>query len=102
MEKFTDIWPKYLEKIANDSISNLRVGSIETIKIYNNHPRCAETVFINTSERILEIMKHCDFRKVASKEEFWKSIYLLYLSAEAKSNWDSILAFNLDNNLVIT
>ena len=102
MEKFTDIWPKYLEKIANDSISNLRVGSIETIKIYNNHPRCAETVFINTSERILEIMKHCDFRKVASKEEFWKNIYLLYLSAEAKSNWDSILAFNLDNNLVIT
>ena len=45
-------------------------------------------------------MKHCDFNKVASKEEFWKSIHLFYLSAEAKSSWDSILAFIPDNNLV--
>ena len=45
-------------------------------------------------------MKHCDFKKVASKDEFWKSIHLFYLSAEVKSSWYSILAFIPDNNLV--
>ena len=110
MERSTDI-SKRLEKIAKDHISNLRVGSVETpgnklvrlaheiIKIYHNHPGCAEIVFINTTERILEIMKHCDFKKLASKKELWKSIHLFYLSAEARSSWDSILAFISDNNL---
>ena len=45
-------------------------------------------------------MKHCDFKKVASNEEFWKSIHLLYLSAEAKNIWHPILAFIPDSNLV--
>ena len=87
MERSTDILCKRLEKTAHDPISNLRLGSVETpgnksvrlaheiIKIYHNHPRCAETVFINTTERILEIMKHCNFKKVASKEE----LYLLFM-----------------------
>ena len=112
MERSTNILRKGLEEIVNDPISNLRVGSVETpgnklvrlsheiIKIYHNHPRCAETAFINTTERILEIMKHCDFKKVASKEELWKSIHLFYLSAEARSSWDSILAFIPENILV--
>ena len=112
MERSTDILCKRLEKTAHDPISNLRLGSVETpgnksvrlaheiIKIYHNHPRCAETVFINTTERILEIMKHCNFKKVASKEKLWKIIHLFYLSAEARSSWDSILAFIPDNNLV--
>ena len=111
MERSTDILCKGLEKIANDHISNLRVGSVEKpgnklvrlsheiIKIFHNHLRCAETVFINTTERILEIMKRCDFKKVASKEELWKSIHLFYFSAEARSSWDTILAFIPDNNL---
>ena len=111
MERSADILCKDLEKIGKDPISNLRVGSVEipgnklvrlchkNIKIYHNHPRCAETVFINTTERILEIIKHCEFKKVASKEELWKSINLFYLSAEARSSWDSILAFIPDNNL---
>ena len=71
----TDFLCKCLEKIANDPISNLRVSSVETpgnelvrisheiIKICHNHPRCAETLFINTAKRILEIIKHYDFKK---------------------------------------
>lgn len=112
IERSTDLLCKCLEKIANDRINNQCVGSVETpgnklvrlaheiIKVRHNHPRCAETVFLNTTEKIVEIVKHCDFKKVASNEEFWKSIHLFYLSAEAKSSWDSILAFIPDNNLV--
>ena len=112
IESSADLLCKCLEKIANDPINNLRVGSVEIpgnklvklayeiIKICHNHPRCAETVFISTTKKIGEIMKHCDFKKVASKKEFWKSIHLFYLSAEAKCSWDSILAFIPDNNLI--
>ena len=91
IERTIDLLCKCLEKIANDYINNLHVGSVETpgnklvrltreiIKVCHNHPRCAETVFINTTEKIVEIVKHCIFKKVASKEDFWKSIHLFYL-----------------------
>ena len=36
-------------------------------------------------------MKHWDFKNVASKEKFWKSIHLFYFSAEAKIICYSIL-----------
>ena len=41
MERSTDILYKCLEKIANDPISNLRVGSIETPgnKLVRTYPR---------------------------------------------------------------
>ena len=45
-------------------------------------------------------MKHCDFKKVASQENFWKSIHLFYFSAEAKIICYSILPFIPDNSLV--
>ena len=45
-------------------------------------------------------MKHCDLKKVASKENFWKSIHLFYFSAEAKIICYSILPFIPDNSLV--
>ena len=70
-----DFLCKCLKKIANDPISNLRVSLVETpgnklvrisheiIKICHNNPRCAETLFTNIAKRILEIIKHYDFKK---------------------------------------
>ena len=98
IERSTDLLRKCLENITNDRINNLRVGSVEKpgnklvrlaheiIKVRHNHPRCLDTVFINTTKKIVKIVKHCNFKKVASKEEFWKSIHLFYLSAKAKSS----------------
>ena len=74
-EMSRDFLCKCLKKIANDPISNLRVSLVETpgnklvrisheiIKICHNNPRCAETLFTNIAKRILEIIKHYDFKK---------------------------------------
>ena len=45
-------------------------------------------------------MKNWNFKKVALKEKFWKSIHLFYFSAEAKIICYSILPFIPDNSLV--